>query len=63
MCPQNVSMPQSGNRAIPVIDIRSLRDGTDPAAEPITCGNYLEWRFGNSFASRGNHDAAVVARA
>ena len=30
MCPQNVSAPQSGNRAIPVIDIGPLRDGSDP---------------------------------
>ena len=30
MCPRNVSTPQSGKHAIPMIDIGPLRDGTDP---------------------------------
>lgn len=29
------------------------REGEVPESEPITCGEYLLWRFGNAFSYRG----------
>jgi len=35
-----------------MIDAREVRPDTADAAEPITCGDYLIWRFGKAFAYR-----------
>jgi isopenicillin N synthase-like dioxygenase len=44
------------------VDPREVFGDTDPADEPITCGDYLEWRFGKAFDYRGKHGAASAAR-
>ncbi|MCW5642864.1 MAG: isopenicillin N synthase family oxygenase [Rhodoferax sp.] len=40
------------------VDPRQVFGNADPADEPITCGDYLEWRFAKSFDYRGKHGAA-----
>ena len=41
-----------------MVDASAFSDtGKQSNYEPITCGDYLEWRFGKAFAYR-NEDAA-----
>lgn len=45
-----------------LVDPREVFGNTDPADEPITCGDYLEWRFGQSFDYRGKQGSANAVR-
>jgi len=44
------------------IDPRQVFGNADPADDPITCGDYLEWRFGKSFDYRGKNGTAAAVR-
>lgn len=44
-----------------LVDPRQVFGNTDPADAPITCGDYLAWRFGKSFDYRGRPAAADAA--
>lgn len=41
-----------------VIDARQVFPGLTAAPDPITCGDYLEWRFAKSFSYRKTGDVA-----
>lgn len=38
-----------------LVDPQQVFGNADPLDDPITCGDYLEWRFGKSFDYRGKH--------
>ncbi|MEO8546013.1 MAG: 2-oxoglutarate and iron-dependent oxygenase domain-containing protein [Burkholderiaceae bacterium] len=46
-----------------LIDPKQVFGKTDPLDDPITCGDYLEWRFGKSFDYRGKQLATDALRA
>ncbi len=45
-----------------LIDPKQVFGNADPADELISCGDYLEWRFGKSFDYRGKHASTISAR-
>lgn len=46
-----------------LVDPQQVFGHADPADDPITCGDYLEWRFGKSFDYRSKHLVTDAVRA